>query len=237
MGHTNDISAITQEYIKNNTLNITSLSFLSTSSSSRNDIKRKKQTDKNIIVDLLYIHDKIKKYFESEKINIKEYKKKIREILYFININLPSNMSNDDILFLKNIRNKYHMDEIDEPQKINDNLNLEQYKQYISDIISLETHIENLNIYESYFNIFSESHIEKYKNILTQPAKSSFIKSKNKKNKIKINEKSNIMKSYFININNYFKEEFIIRIIGKQHYNEIQKFLIENNTNKIDNII
>lgn len=227
--HKYDISAIVQEQIKNNSINLS----LSTSSSKRNDIKRKKQTDKNIITDILYIHDKIKKYFEYEYNNIKEYKKKIIEILYYINENFSSDINNADILFLKNIYKKYQIDNniSNNINNINNNLSLENFKQYILDIQQLDNHLENINIHESYFNIFSESHIEKYKLILNEPSNSTFIKNKNNKLKKNTDEKTKIIKSYFTNINNYFNQEFIIKIIGNKQYNEIQKFLLEYNTN------
>jgi len=136
--------------------------------------------------DILYIHDKIIRYFEEEKSKIDFYLESIKEMLKIISkVPIPYGIKNSQIekinLFIERDYPPLSLYLINKDEKLTDDtLSYKQYLNYLESIISIHNHISNLFINESLYISESIAIIAQYKELIKTPIASSFMSGKKK---------------------------------------------------------
>jgi hypothetical protein len=127
--------------------------------------------------DVIYVHHKIKKYFENEYKLIPTYKKNLTaKISEFINFNLPYGANKNMLQNVTCLASKYNVSYDTKSTNVYP-VNLKQYKAHYAEITELDKKCEQLNHQEIFYDSMTKQVLERYKQVISIPIKSKFVKN------------------------------------------------------------
>ena len=127
--------------------------------------------------DVLYIHNRVNKYFNDEKENIFDYEKLIKRILTDLrSVDIPYGLSQkllQDFDLLKNI----YSDTL-KGKRIKESFTYKEFSDLISFCKELYTHISLLQDKFEDYDVLTSTHVQEYTRLMNEPTNMSFIGKK-----------------------------------------------------------
>jgi len=182
--------------------------------------------------DVLYIHNRVNKYFNDEKENIFDYEKLIKRILTDLrSVDIPYGLSQkllQDFDLLKNI----YSDTL-KGKRIKESFTYKEFSDLISFCKELYTHISLLQDKFEDYDVLTSTHVQEYTRLMNEPTNMSFIGKKIKDT----SEMDKIVDDYHNTLKTLIKNKkiFFEIVVPDPYKDKLKKSSLIKNNNSIWN--